>query len=82
LWARGEAEAALAELQVAVRLNPELALARYQLALILDRLGRRPEAVRHMTRALALAPGNVEARQALERLTSQSPSPGAAPGSR
>ena len=78
LWARGEGEAALAELQVAVRLNPDLPLARYQLALLLDQLGRRPEAVRHMTRAVDLVPGNVEARQALDRLTSPAP-PGGPP---
>jgi Tfp pilus assembly protein PilF len=58
LFEAGQWEQAHAQYEVAVTAEPMLAEAHYDLALALDRLGRKNEAVAHYRRAANLAPGN------------------------
>ena len=58
LFATGRWEQAKAQYETAVRIQPTLAEAHYNLALTLDRLGDREHAKPHYMEAANLAPGN------------------------
>ncbi len=62
--------------------EPSLGYARWQLATILDKLGRRPEAVGELERALAEEPSLDGARKDLKRLRSLRSEPTKAPSDR
>ncbi len=58
LFAQGQWELAKAQYEAAINAHPTLAEAHYDLALALDRLGRKAEATVHYKEAANLAPGN------------------------
>lgn len=58
LFAQGQWEPAKAQYEAAIKVQPELAEAHYDLALTLDRLGNKKEATAHYKEAANLAPGN------------------------
>jgi tetratricopeptide (TPR) repeat protein len=64
---KGRIEEAILQYQRAVRLAPDPA-AHYLLALDLEKLGRDKEAIIQLTEVLRSQPGNVPAKQALQRL--------------
>ncbi|GJL55660.1 MAG: hypothetical protein NPIRA02_27920 [Nitrospirales bacterium] len=57
-FSEGQWEAAIVEFEQAVRAQPELAEAHYNLALALERLGDPERARQHYIQAANLAPGN------------------------
>jgi Flp pilus assembly protein TadD len=67
-FARGDAEAAIRILEETARRSPENAYGHYALGYYLAKVGRLPRAVESLRRALALAPGFVEARFQLARI--------------
>jgi len=71
----GHEQSAEIELRKAASLAPEVPEAHYNLALVLDALGRRAEAVTETERALRLQPGDRKATQLLERLRRQASPP-------
>lgn len=58
LFAQGQWELAKAQYEAAINAHPTLAEAYYDLALALDRLGKKAEATAHYKEAANLAPGN------------------------
>ena len=58
LFAQGQWEPAKTQYEAAITAQPTLAEAHYDLALVLDRLGRKTEATAHYKEAANLAPGN------------------------
>ena len=58
LFAQGQWEQAKARYEAAIKVQPELAEAHYDLALTLERLGNKKEATAHYKEAANLAPGN------------------------
>jgi Tfp pilus assembly protein PilF len=58
LFAQGQWEQAKAQYEAAIKVQPELAEAHYDLALTLERLGNKKEATAHYKEAANLAPGN------------------------
>jgi Flp pilus assembly protein TadD len=59
---------ALAELNEALRLDPNLSDAHCNIGIVLGKMGRRDEAVAHLREALQLEPNSEKARQALAAL--------------
>ena len=60
--------AAVEELELAIRLNPNLPENHYNLGMAMEQLGRPDEAVKHYQDCLELAPDAIQARQRLESL--------------
>ncbi|MBM4134702.1 MAG: tetratricopeptide repeat protein [Nitrospira sp.] len=58
LFAQGQWEQAKAQYEAAIKVQPDLAEAHYDLALTLERLGNKKEATAHYKEAANLAPGN------------------------
>ncbi len=58
LFAQGQWEQAKAQYEAAIKVQPELAEAHYDLALTLERLDKKKEATAHYKEAANLAPGN------------------------
>jgi Tfp pilus assembly protein PilF len=58
LFETGQWEQARAQYEIALAADPTTAEAHYDLALVLDRLGRNNEALAHYRKAADLAPGN------------------------
>lgn len=58
LFALGQWEQAKAQYEAAIKVQPELAEAHYDLGLTLDRLGNKKDATAHYREAANLAPGN------------------------
>ncbi|MBA3966173.1 MAG: tetratricopeptide repeat protein [Nitrospirales bacterium] len=58
LFAKNQWEQAQAQYEAALKTHPTLAEAHYDLALTLDRLGKKAEATAHYKEAANLAPGN------------------------
>ena len=58
LFGTGQWEQAKAQYESALTADPTLAEGHYDLALVLDRLGRKAEAIAHYKEAANLAPGN------------------------
>ncbi len=58
LFAQGQWAQAQAQYEAAIKVQPELAEAHYDLALTLDRQGHKKEATAHYKEAANLAPGN------------------------
>jgi tetratricopeptide (TPR) repeat protein len=64
----GDARGALEQFQRAVQLAPDFAGAHYSLGVMLQGLGRRGEAITHLSAALKHDPTYTEARDALAEL--------------
>jgi len=58
LFANGQWEPAKTQYEAAIKVQPTLAEAHYDLALALERLGHKKEATAHYKEAANLAPGN------------------------
>ncbi|MBI5071153.1 MAG: fused MFS/spermidine synthase [Deltaproteobacteria bacterium] len=68
LRAMGDIPGAIAAMRRSVELNPDLAESRFNLGLLLEEGGRRPEALAELEAAVRIAPGWQKARQRLEAL--------------
>jgi tetratricopeptide (TPR) repeat protein len=71
--AMGQPEQARKAYLESVKLNPEEAVTRYNLSLVLMGMGSRAEAIQEARKALSLAPENPDARELLRRLTEEQP---------
>lgn len=58
LFAQGQWEQAKAQYEAAIKVQPDLAEAHYDLALTLERLGNKKDSTAHYKEAANLAPGN------------------------
>lgn len=64
----GDTAAAITSLTRAIEIDPDLHQARFNLARVLARAGRRDEALRQATELLARLPGDAPQRPEVERL--------------
>jgi Flp pilus assembly protein TadD len=64
---KGDLDAGITELRIALRLNPKNAMAHYRLGIGLTAKGGRREALPEFRRACELEPNNPTFRQGLER---------------
>jgi tetratricopeptide (TPR) repeat protein len=64
----GKVREAIAHYEEALRIDPDLVEAHYNLGVALEKAGRVPEAMQHYQQALKLRPDITAARDALARL--------------
>ena len=63
----GRVQEAIQHYEQALRINPDYAVAHYNLGVALEQAGRMPEAIQHYEQALRIKPDFVEAQNAVAR---------------